>query len=54
MLPKWLETVLLILVYAGIGLIILLALSPILLIIFAEPGSITIHPCDNRIDDCTP
>jgi hypothetical protein len=51
---KWLEIVLRIVIYGGIGLIILLALSPILLIIFAEPGSITIHPCDNRIDECTP
>ena len=55
MLPKLLETVLLILVYAGIGIIILLALSPILLIIFAEPGSVTISPgCDNRYEVCTP
>ena len=42
------------LIYGGIALLVLIALSPVLLLIFAEPGSINIRPCDPEFSICEP
>jgi hypothetical protein len=51
---KWLDYLIGFAIYAGIALLVVIALSPILLFITAESGSITVHPCDPEFSICEP